>query len=234
MGKSIRIAVSGATKGSRSAWYFARFLLNSHGAKAMFLHPDRPRADADFDALLITGGSDIDPATYGGETHPAIVKTDPRRDDLELALLERAHREGVPVMGICRGMQLINLYFGGTLYPHIHDFELKTKHSNTLFPLKEVTLEAETKLHGILNQPTLKVNALHHQAVDRPGEGLRIAAHDINKIVQAIEHAELSFVMGLQWHPEFMPYAWHSRKLFAAFVHHAKLHAEGAKPLQAR
>lgn len=222
MGRRIRIAVTGAARGSRAAWYFARFLLNSHGAGAFFLHPDSRRRDRPFDALLITGGSDIDPATYGGETHPAIVKTDPARDAMELALLARAHREGLPVMGICRGMQLVNLYFGGTLHPHIHDFELETAHPHTPFPLKEVTLDAETKLHELLGQPTLRVNALHHQAVDRPGEGLRIAAHDRNKIVQAVEHTELPFVMGLQWHPEFMPYAWHSRKLFAAFIRSAK------------
>lgn len=222
MGRRIRVAVTGAAKGSRTAWYFARFLLGSHGAKAFFLRPGSRRADAPFDALLITGGSDIDPGTYGGEAHPAIIKTDPERDAMELALLERAHREGVPVMGICRGMQLINLYFGGTLHPHIHDFELETAHPHTPFPLKEVTLDAETKLHELLGQPTLRVNALHHQAVDRPGEGLRIAAHDRNKIVQAVEHTELPFVMGLQWHPEFMPYAWHSRKLFAAFIRSAK------------
>jgi len=225
MGRNLRIAVTGATKGSRAAWYFSRFLLGSHGARAFFLHPGSSIDAIEFDALLITGGSDIDPQTFGGTEHPAIVRTDPDRDAMELALLKQAHDQGVPIMGICRGMQLINFFFGGTLHPHIHDFELETPHPHTPFPLKEITLDAETKLHELLGQPTLRVNALHHQAVDRPGEGLRVAAHDRNGIVQAIEHTELPFVLGLQWHPEFMPYTWHSRKLFAALVHAAKQNA---------
>jgi putative glutamine amidotransferase len=222
MGRNIRIAVTGGTRGSRTAWYFSRFLLGSHGAKATFYHPASERVDTTFDGLLITGGSDIDPDTYGGDGHPSIEKTDPQRDAMELRLLEHAHEQRLPIMGICRGMQLINLYFGGTLHPHIHDFELETAHPHTPLPLKEVTIDGETRLHDILGQPSLRVNALHHQAVDQPGKGMRVAAHDANKIVQAIEHTELPFVMGLQWHPEFMPYAWHSRKLFAALIHAAK------------
>jgi putative glutamine amidotransferase len=222
MGRNIRIAVTGATRGSRSAWYFARFLIGSHGAKAFFLHPGSRYDERAFDALLITGGSDIDPQSYGGEAHPAIEKTDPERDAMELALIKKAHEDGVPLMGICRGMQLINLYFGGTLHPHIHDFELEAPHPNTPLPRKEVMLEDDSRLHALLGQHTLLVNALHHQAVDRPGAKMRAVAHDRNRIVQAIEHTELPFVFGLQWHPEFMPYAWHSRKLFAAFVHAAK------------
>lgn len=224
MGRKIKIAVTGGSKGSRMAWYFSRFLLRTHGAESYFLHPGSFRTDAAFDALLITGGSDIDPATYGGVSHPAIKKTDPARDALELALIKRAHQEQLPLMGICRGMQLINLYFKGTLYPHIHDLALETPHPHTPLPRKEVMLEDDSKLYALLGQHTLLVNALHHQAVDRPGDGLRAVAFDRNGIIQAIEHTQLPFVFGLQWHPEFMPYAWHSRRLFSAVVHAAKQH----------
>jgi len=222
-GTTVTIAVTGGKRGSRLAWYFSRFLLGSHGAKVRFLHPDVPYETQPFDALLITGGSDIDPQTYGAEeAHPAISHTDPARDAMELRLLDDALQRGVPVMGICRGMQLLNIRMGGTLHPHIHDFDLDVAHPHTPLPLKTVSIEYESRLHEIVGQATLRVNALHHQAVDRPGEGMQIVAHDRNRIVQAIEHREHPFLLGLQWHPEFMPYSWHSRKIFAAFVHAAR------------
>ena len=85
-----------------------------------------------------------------------------------------------------------------------------------------MTLEPETALHRLLNQTTIRVNALHHQAVERVGDGLRQAAHDQNGIIQAVESLEEPRITGLQWHPEFMPYQWHSRRIFHAFAEAAK------------
>ncbi len=222
MGSRAVVAVTGSDRGSRSAWLFSRFLLGLFGVKARFVHPASWRKDMHMDALLLLGGVDIDPRTYGGSGHHSVTKTDPLRDEMELALLECAVTENLPIMGICRGMQLINHFFGGTLHPHIHDFELEVPHPHTPFPLKRVTIEPNSYLYTLLNQSTLMVNALHHQAVEEVGEGLRRAAHDLNGIVQAIESIDKRFLYGFQWHPEFMPYQWHSRKIFHAFAEETK------------
>ena len=216
MGRTV--VVTGSTRGSRIAWSMAAFLLGLFGVKPRFFHPGRWEERGEMAGLLILGGIDIDPATYGGTEHPAIVRSDPERDAMELALLRRADSEGLPVMGICRGMQMIDLFYGGTLHPHLHDLDLSYPHPHTPLPLRTVTIEPKTRLHAIVGAPRLRVNALHHQAVARLGEGLRTAARDANGLVQAIEGVGERFVLGLQWHPEYMPYAWHSRKIFAAFA----------------
>ena len=216
MGRTV--VVTGSTRGSRLAWNAARFLLRLAGLRPLFAHPEKWDERVRMEGLLVLGGIDIDPATYGGGEHPSIVRSDPERDAMELALLRRADSEGLPVMGICRGMQMIDLFYGGTLHPHIHDLDLTHPHPHTPLPLRTVTIEPGTRLHAIVGAPRLRVNALHHQAVECLGEGLRTAARDANGLVQAIEGVGERFVLGLQWHPEYMPYAWHSRKIFAAFA----------------
>jgi len=216
--KKLLIVVTGSTYGSRMAWYMSQFLLKLHGVDAHFFHPQSWDPKIEMDGLLVTGGIDIDPTTYGGERHPTIKRSDPKRDAMELTLLERAHKEALPVLGICRGMQMINLFHGGTLHPHIEELPLQYPHPRTPLPLRDVMIHQHTRLYQIVGTSQLKVNALHHQAVDRIGEGLQFAAHDKNGIVQAIEQPSGRFVLGLQWHPEFMPYTWHSRKIFKAFV----------------
>jgi len=217
------VVVSGSSKGSRSAWQASRILLGIHGAQSRFVHPNNWSEEISMDGLLLLGGVDIDPALYGGKPHPSIMRIEPERDHMELQLLQYAKRENLPIMGICRGMQMINLSYGGTLLPHIGDLELDFVHHKTLFPMKRVNVIDGTRLHAIFDSHRVKVNALHHQTVERLGVGLRKAAHDRNGIIQAIEHNEAPFVMGVQWHPEFMPYMWHTQRLFDAFVRAARV-----------
>ncbi len=222
MARKSLVVVTGSERGSRTAWLLSRFMLRLFGLKTRFVHPSSWSANLAMDGLLLLGGVDIDPATYGGSPHRSVTETDPRRDAMELALLERAVSGGIPVMGICRGMQLLNHFFGGTLLPHIHDFDLHAPHPHTPLPLKTVILEPQSRLHDLLGQPSIRVNALHHQAVGRVGAGLRIAARDTNRIVQAIESVAGPSLYGFQWHPEFMPYQWHSRRIFHAFAEETK------------
>jgi len=143
---------------------------------------------------------------------------DAARDSLEYALIDRAVKARLPVMGICRGAQLLNVYFGGTLYQDISEFYVEVPQVRTIFPEKYVRIEPNTRLAEILKTLSCQVNVLHRQAVKSLGRGLVIAAREQNGVIQAIEHRSLPFVIGVQWHPEFMPHRSHQSLLFAALV----------------
>ncbi|NPA03336.1 MAG: gamma-glutamyl-gamma-aminobutyrate hydrolase family protein [Epsilonproteobacteria bacterium] len=196
-----RVVVTGSVKGSKTAWFFLGLILNSIGLKPYFVHAKRT-APANFNGLILSGGVDI-----GKEKE---------RDELEKRLLEIAFKHHLPIFGICRGMQMINLFFGGTLHQEIQDLDLNSPHPNSPLPIHLVHIFPNTKLYSILQKDRVKTNALHHQAVDKLGEGLKINAKDKNGIVQGIEHTE-RFILGVQWHPEYLPYIPLQRKLFLAF-----------------
>jgi putative glutamine amidotransferase len=151
---------------------------------------------------------------------------DDRRDALELRLIEQAVRRGLPVLGICRGEQLLNIHFGGSLHQDVTGFYVEDREVRTILPRKTVRTTPGTRLADLLG-PERRVNALHHQAIDRLGHGLRAAARDRNGIVQAIEHESLPFVVGVQWHPEFLLQLPRQRAVFGALVKEAR---RGADP----
>ncbi len=206
-----RIVVTGSRKGSKKAWFFIGFLMRLLKVEAIFIHPQKPVPN-DFDALLITGGVDICP-----HSHQLLTKCEPDRDALELSLLATAIQNERPVFGICRGMQLINHFFGGTLHHEIKELDLDTPHPYTPLPLVNIHILPHTKLHEIVQVNKLQANALHHQAIDTLGKGFRISAYDDNKIIQAIEHIYLP-IMGVQWHPEYLLYHPLHRKLLQSFL----------------
>jgi len=147
---------------------------------------------------------------------------DNARDELEFNLLHRAIEKGIPILGICRGAQLINIHFGGTLHQDIENYYTEVPKVNSVWPKKKVQIDPESTLFEILDFDTVWVNAMHHQAVDELGEDIIITAREETGIVQAIEHTERSFVIGVQWHPEYLPQIPSQRKLFESLVERAE------------
>ncbi|MCC9135167.1 gamma-glutamyl-gamma-aminobutyrate hydrolase family protein [Pontibacter silvestris] len=149
-------------------------------------------------------------------------KLDHERDHLEFQLIDQAVQKGLPLMGICRGSQLINVYFRGTLYQDINTFYLEEPNPSSIFPVKRVYIKPGSKLAHVLGVQRLKVNALHHQAVKEPGHDMAIVAQEENNVVQAVENLKQEYIIGVQWHPEYLPQHKEQRRLFQALVQHAR------------
>jgi len=140
------------------------------------------------------------------------------RDELEMKLIDDAVRKRLPVLGICRGEQLINVYFGGTLHRSLAGLYIEDPEIRTILPRKRIVVERGSCLASVLGPRPVRVNALHRQAIDRLGRGMRVAARDRNEIVQAIEHESLPMVVGVQWHPEYLLQVPQQRALFRAMI----------------
>ena len=158
---------------------------------------------------------------------------DEDRDRVEGRLLDAALAAGVPVLGICRGAQLINVRHGGSLHQDIADHYDEVTHVDTVYPRKLVDVEPASRLHRLLGNGQLRVNSLHRQAVDRLGRGLRISAREPNGVVQAIEADEPPdcmerFLVGVQWHPEYLPQVRRQQQLFRELAEVARRRAEAA------
>ena len=176
------------------------------GGIAVLLPPDSPeRAPevlARLDALVIAGGPDIDPAYYGESAHPSTDVASPERDLWEVALLRGALAAGMPVLGICRGMQVLNVVCGGTLVQHLPDVVDVDVHGGSpgCYGAHVVRPVPGTLVGGLLPESELEVPTFHHQAVGRLGAGLRVSALAPDGTVEAVEGP--GFTVGVQWHPE--------------------------------
>ena len=175
--------------------------------------------------LVLSGGEDVDPSRYGATPHPELGPVNCARDDTELALLGRARALGLPTLAICRGIQVVNVALGGTLVqdlpserqgiaPHDVDDERDSR-------VHGVRIDPDSHLASILGAQSLGVNSIHHQAVDRLGEAMRINARADDGTVEGVESDDPNWWMvGVQWHPEELtttPEPW-DRRLFAAFA----------------
>ena len=168
------------------------------------------------DGLLMPGGVDIEPSRYGQETEPQCGKIDTARDAAEWWMLEAFFPTKKPVLCICRGIQMLNVFRGGTLHQHIpghSDFPNRGKGSHT------VTVMPESKLAAITGANSLFVNSMHHQALDKLGEGMVVSAVSEDNTVEAAEIPEHPFCMAFQWHPEHLSKTRvDQQKIFDAFV----------------
>lgn len=147
---------------------------------------------------------------------------DPARDDFEERCLNHALEHDLPVLGICRGAQFINIHLKGNLHQGLEDFYGETGNLDTVFPRKRVKIDHQTRLHRVFDDDNILVNSLHNQAVDRLGNGLRVCARDRAGVVQAIENTSHPFLIGVQWHPEYLPLVRTQQKLFRELVRCAK------------
>ncbi|MDM8212920.1 gamma-glutamyl-gamma-aminobutyrate hydrolase family protein [Enterococcus hirae] len=178
------------------------------------------------DALVLTGGQDIDPSLYDEEPHALLGKLCPLRDHFETMLLHYALKYHVPVLGICRGAQLINVTLGGTLYqdlserniailPHFQEDE--PQHSTQTVRLRPASFLSRT-----LGTTETQVNSFHHQSIKRLAKGLRVTAVADDYGIEAIESREIdTFLLGVQWHPEMLQEKKATKKLFRGFLEHA-------------
>ncbi len=175
------------------------------------------------DGLLMTGGHDISPILYGEEKRPVCAITCEARDTLEKALYHQAIEQDKAVLGICRGIQLINALEGGTLYQDLPtEFGTAVEHhGNPPYDqiIHEVNMEEHSPLYALLHTERLGVNSYHHQAIKILGADLKAMARADDGIIEAVCHTKKHFVWAVQWHPEFSFYAdENSRKIFKAFV----------------
>lgn len=169
------------------------------------------------DAVIIGGGDDISPDLYGGRLTRS-ARLDPDRDAMARDIVARAFDRGKPVLGICRGSQMLNVALGGSLHQDAYDTYRNSRRYRTILPRKTVCIEQGTRLADLVGPAPMRVNALHSQAVDSLGRGLRVAATDPGGMVQAIERVRDPFAIGVQWHPEHLFYAHRQQQLFRALV----------------
>jgi putative glutamine amidotransferase len=140
----------------------------------------------------------------------------------EFNLLSHAVQHDLPLLGICRGMQLINVFFKGDLYKEIKTFYIEEINKHSIFPYVKIFVERKSLLFSILQCHALKVNALHHQAVRQPGEGIDIVAWEVNGLVQGIESGKHDFILGVQWHPEYLITHKVQRRIFKTLIAKAR------------
>lgn len=205
------------------------------GGLPLILPPDDEAAEKPdplldrIDALVLAGGADVDPASYGAAPHERTGATRPERDRFELGLAHRAIERGIPVLGICRGAQMLNVACGGTLHQHLPEIVGDDRHLEApgTFSEHEVELEQGSLAARAAGATRIHVKSHHHQGVAELGEGLAASGHSLpDGIVEAVESSDRDFVLGVLWHPEVDQRS----KIIAALIGAARTRV-GSKPM---
>lgn len=210
------IGVTLSSDKSKLIWYMHKFAIWRAGGIAKKITP-ATGVLTQVDAFLLGGGDDIGLDISGSSIDPS-VKYDRDRDALELKTLEYAFKSDKPVLGICRGSQMINIARGGTLYGDLSDFKKTLSRRRMVLPRRKIHIEENSLLQQLLNRNDFSINALHHQSVRKLGQGLKISARDTDDIVQAIECEINGKILGVQWHPELIPWSKDHQSLFRWLV----------------
>ncbi len=218
------IGVTMPERGDRLSWLALKTAIGLAGGTAVRLTARAPRDPRTIDGLVLGGGSDVYPLAFEGRPKPG-YRYDLARGDMEASWALAARRHGLPVLGVCRGAQMLNVLAGGSLHMDLAAFEgakLAPSRWDHATVRKRVRLRGGSRLAQILGPAPLRVNAIHQQAIDRLGVGLTVAAREANGLIQAIEDRSRRFWIGVQYHPELLLYRARHRRLFKALVQDAR------------
>lgn len=224
------VIVTGPDRRFPFAWWATRLALQLVGLRAHRVTPSMCDIPHEARGVVIGGGTDIDPEHYG-LSGDAGATYDPERDALEMAVVRDAFHSRVPILGICRGAQLINVVKGGNLHQDLRPLRKYTPNRNSVRAIKSVEVEDTSFLSRIFSTSPIAVNSLHNQAVDSVGKSLQAVAWDKDGFIQAVEGAGSQFVIGVQWHPEYLIYSSEQRRLFKAFAKAVKQSAYTVLPV---
>ena len=205
------------------------------GGEPRVLDPSMPieQALAGIDGLMLTGGNDVAPSRYGEQAHPTVVEAEAGRDEFEIGLINSARARQLPILAICRGVQMLNVACGGTLIQDIpsqvtgalaHSLPVPPNLAYSL--AHEVWVEKDSLLSKLMRErladDTCEVNSRHHQAVKEVARGFRVSATAPDGVIEAIEDPAADFCLGVQWHPENFFRTGEFRSLFEGFVEAAQ------------
>jgi putative glutamine amidotransferase len=177
--------------------------LTAGGVHAVLVSAASSPRLGDFDGLVLTGGDDVDPGLYGAARHPETEDPDQERDACETTLLAEALERDLPVLAICRGLQLLNVFHGGDLVQHMDTVDRHRVSGERAIPAHTIRIEPHSLLYSIARSREWQVNSRHHQAARKVGRSLVVSAIDpVDHTIEALERPDRRFVLGVQWHPE--------------------------------